>query len=490
MQFPDPDYMKRIRHKAVGSIGWASLESAGGAIAAFASIFVLTRVLPPAIFGASALVIALVSIVEIMISAFFVDALVQRRSLSTAHVDAAFAAVCITSLSAAAVICGFSRTISLAYGDPALQLLFCVATASILFTGLSAVPAALLTRKLRMKQLAIRTLLGRCVSIGVTLGCALAGWGVWSFVLGTVAGNGLMAAFLWTRMARKPRLRFSWIRTVELLRFGVFSGIEQSLWLATSRVITAVVGLSHSHTEIGHLSFAMRFVETLQNLIGGVTSRLALPLFSGLQHDRTDLKQAFLTASRIAACVSTPVFFGVAVLSDVILATLFSPQWAPAAELITILAFAACGGQLFSFFGPYFKAIGRPELTLFGVVVTFVLATSGAMLSSGRGMTIAAGAYLARLLFTIPYCWAMMARVSNIGAGEHFRSIASSLLASGLATMLVFGVKLGSTPVLGPLTNLVLLGGLGAVSFLGAMLIIDGATVRQVLSIGRRVTTR
>lgn len=482
--------MKRIRHKAVRSIGWAALESAGSAIAAFTSIFVLARVLSPAIFGASALVIALVSIVEIMISAFFMDALVQRRSLNTAHVDAAFASVCIVSLVAAAVICGFSRTISLAYGDPALELLFCVATASILFTGLSAVPAALLTRKLRMKQLAIRTLLGRFVSIGVTLGCALAGYGVWSFVLGTVAGNGLIAAFLWTRMARKPRLRFSWFRMVELLRFGVFTGIEQSLWLGTSRVITAVVGLSHSHTEVGYLSFAMRLVETLQNLIGGVTARLALPLFSGLQHDRSDLKHAFLTASRIAACMSTPVFFGVAVLSDVILAALFSPQWGPAAELITLLALATCGGQLFAFFGPYFKAIGRPEFTLFGVIVTFAFATSGAMLSSGRGIAIAASAYLARLLFTIPYCWAMMARVSNIGAREHIRSIASSLFASGLATALVFVVKLGSTVVLAPLTNLVVLGVLGAVAFVGAMLVIDAATVRQVISIGRRATSR
>ena len=485
-----PDHMKRLRQKAVRSLPWAVLESAGSAIFGFVSIFVLARVLGPEVFGAAAVVIALVTIVEIMISSLFVDALVQRRPLHIAHIDVAFVMVCAMSLLAATSIFAFAGPISMAYGDIGLKPLFQVATVSILFTGLSAVPGALLTRKMRMKQLAIRSLLGRLVSIAITLGCALNGYGAWSFVLGTVVGNGLVAGFLWTRMARKPRLRFSWPRLAELMRFGIFTGIEQSLWLATSRVFTVIVGLSHTHAEVGYLNLAMRLVETLQGLIGGVTARLALPLFSGLQHDRADLKRAFLTASRITACVSTPVFFGVAILADVFLEALFDPRWAPAAELVSLLSLAACGALLFAFFGTYVKAIGRPELNLFGATVTFSLATVGALLSSGHGVVIAASAYLLRLLFTVPFYLVLLSRIAGIRARDHFRIIGPSLMAASLASAVVWAVKLGSPIVLAPLVKLLMLGMLGGITFIGCMIFLDAGTLRQFLSIGKRATSR
>lgn len=482
--------MKRIRHKAVRSLPWTVLESGGSAVAGVISIFVLARFLPPEAFGAAAVVFALVSIVEVMISAFFVDVLVQRRPLNTAHVDSAFVAVCALSVLTATAIFGFSGYVARAYGDIDLQPLIRVATASILFTGLSAVPNALLIRKLRMKQLAVRTLLGRVVSIAITLGCALNGYGVWSFVFGTVVGNGLIAGFLWTRMARKPRVRFSWLRLAELMRFGVFTGIEQSLWLATSRVFTAIVGLSHSHAEVGYLSFAMRLVETLQGLIGGVTARLALPLFSGLQNDRADLKRAFFTASRITVCLSTPIFFGVAVLADIFLAAMFDVKWAPAAGLISLLSLAACGAILFTFFGTYVKSIGRPELNLFGASVTFSLATFGAMLSAGQGVAVAASVYLLRLLLTVPFYLVILSRIAQIRARDYFNVVAPSLLAATTAGAVVLWIKPELSLALAPMTNLIALGILGGGIFFGLMAFLDLATLRQFLSIGKRATSR
>ena len=279
-------------------------------------------------------------------------------------------------------------------------------------------------------------------------------------------------------------------RSLELMRFGVFTGIEQSLWLGISRVFTAVVGFSHTQAEVGYLSLAMRLVETVQGLIGGVTARLALPLFSGLQHDRADLKRAYLAASRITACVSTPVLLGIAALSDVILAALFDPSWAPAGDLISLLALASAVALLFSFFGSFVKAVGRPELNIFGASVAFSLATLGAVLSAGHGVVIAVGTYLLRLLIVVPFYLFVLSKVGQITVRDYFRGIAPALVASTLAAATVFGVKQRFSIGAYPLADLVALGILGGIVYLGAMLILDAATLRQLLMIGKRATSR
>lgn len=206
------------------------------------------------------------------------------------------------------------------------------------FRLLRAVHAALLSRTLRFDRLAIAGVLSTVVSGVLSVGAAFMGAGVWALAIQIGAGSMINSAALWLVSDWRPNwhCRVSAIR--RLLNFGVWISLSGVLELLYSQGFALLIGRVYGVRELGLYNRAVG----VQQLPGGVFSsifvRVALPHFSALVNDTEALRRSVRTAICVAMFVNLPIMAGLALVSDLVIVTLFGDQWVQAAQILSVLA--------------------------------------------------------------------------------------------------------------------------------------------------------
>ena len=362
----------------------------------------MARLLEPDAFGTVALVVALVSFLEFWITAPFSESLVQRRSLQALHVDTAFWAMTGFGLLGCACCVILSGPISELYSDPTLRDLIRVSSLSLLMTGLNGLPAIMLQRRLRVRELAKRGIAGQAAAVATAVTLAMLGFGVWSIVFGDLVGKAVATIVLWIGYPGRPRLRFSRAHLFGLLRFGANTAFEWFLWVFALRIFVAVIGYFHGPTALGYLHLATRVTDTVVQFLRGVSNRFYLPVFSALQDDESRLRLVVVQASRINVAVSAPTFLGLAAIAPIAVEVVLGARWLPAVPLIQILCLFWVLDNAVAAFGPYLKAIGKPSTVILpalaATIVSFVVAFAAVDLSAEEAQV----GFGSRILLIVP----------------------------------------------------------------------------------------
>src|SRR5262249_27668553 len=98
------------------------------------------------------------------------------------------------------------------------------------------------------------------------------------------------------------------------------------------------------HLPVMHFSFALWSV--------------MFPLYSTIQKDIPRLGRAFLLTVSLTAVVTTPVFFSMAVVPEIVIGGLFGEQWKPAAATFQVLCLSGPFVAMMRVFGAVTNARG------------------------------------------------------------------------------------------------------------------------------------
>src|SRR5262249_55170477 len=135
-----------LRQRVVRAVLWSSAGSWGRQVLSFALYAALARIVGPDAFGVVALAGIYISLTEVFVSHGLGTALVQRKDLEAAHIQSAF----WLNVSVAVVLVGVSFVVAGAvaalFGEPRLTGVLRWLSCSLLLTGLTAIPSAILTR--------------------------------------------------------------------------------------------------------------------------------------------------------------------------------------------------------------------------------------------------------------------------------------------------------------------------------------------------------
>lgn len=151
---------------------------------------------------------------------------------------------------------------------------------------------------------------------------------------------------------------------------------------------TLLLGLFASAGEVGWFAVAMRLVTLVQMVPEAVTAAL-LPRVAGDEGGRPDLTAR---AARLVSVVSGGILLVLAVFAPLIVATLFSPEFLPAATMIRILALGAAAVCLGKVFASYLLGTRRPG-TVSVAVASGLIANAGIFLCLLPGLGVYAAAW-------------------------------------------------------------------------------------------------
>ena len=401
-----------------------------------ASILILARLLDPADYGVLAMVTAIVGIAEVVRDFGLAPAAIQARTLSDRERSNLFWLNGLIGFALALCVAALAQPIAALYGDPSLALITLCIAPTFAFNGLATQPRAHLGRQMRFFRLTISEVAPQIVALGVAVFLAANGAGYWALVAQQLVQSFLSAVLALSLCGWLPTW---WSRTTSVRRFVRYgAGVlgTQLVIFASANVDSVLIGLRFGPGPLGFYNRAFQMLVLPLNQFSSPSTRVALPILSRLESDRASFDRFLLRGQLLVGWVVVPILLFASATSGVLVELLLGANWAPTAELFSILAIGGCFQALSYVTQWVFLATGTTASNLY-----FALVTRPVMIAIIAGTAfigpaaVAAGYSASVAIIWVLGTWWITKRVGAPGG---------ALVAQGIRTVTLFGVAAGA----------------------------------------------
>jgi len=422
-----------LSRSSITALVWSAVERWGGQLVALAVYMVLARMLGPDDFGLVALAGVYIAFVQVFVDQGLAAAIVQRSDLHSRHKDSAFWLSLVIGL----VLAGFSillaSPIASLLGEPVLAELIPWLSLSIVFASLTSVQLGLLQRRLEFRPLAVRTLVATAVGGFVGVVMALNNAGVWSLVAYQLVSGGLRLILLWRSSDWRPGTEVSVRAFADLMPFSLSMLGVRLLELVNRQGDKLIIGLLLGPAALGLYALAYRLYKTLNMLLSGFVSEVALSSFSALQHEPELLRSAYYKASRVAALVAFPSFALTAGLAAIGVPWVLGDKWAASVPVLQWLALAGALECVLFFNANLMVALGKAHWRLGVASLNAVLNLVGFAVAARFGIEWVAMVYAVRAWLVAPLPYFLVGRLISFDVWRYVGALRVPTLAAALA---------------------------------------------------------
>lgn len=358
-----------------GAVGWSFVMTGGQQIITLVITFVLAAVLGPEAFGTVAMAAVYVAFAQLMVRQGMVPAIVQRKRITTAHLDTAFwmtMAMTTVMMALSVLLAPWWASVN---DLPELTTVIWWLSLTIPLKGLTVVQEGLMRRRMRFKSLAARTNGAALIGGAVGVIAAFAGAGIWALVAQQIVGALVEVLTLWWVSEWHAGRFFRREAARDLLSFTSGSMLASLGTFVNNRGDALIIGLFFGPIAVGLYRLAARIVNVVVDVSARALQQATLPELARLQDDRERFRERTTEVLRTTALLSLPAFAVLAGAAPALLG-LLGEEWEPAAVPLQLLC---VGGVVRSFglvVGAVLQATGRPHL--FAVVTWGAAALSTA----------------------------------------------------------------------------------------------------------------
>ncbi|WP_372719820.1 MOP flippase family protein [Novipirellula sp.] len=348
---------------AVSAVRWSAASKYGAQAVQFAVSLLLARLLAPEYFGLIGMATVVTGFASTLKNLGFNAAIIQRDDVDHALLSTLFWVNLGFCCLITAFLMAASPLVAWVYQDVRVTPIVAVLSLNILLNSFATIPSALLQKRLEFKKLAIREIGGVAAS-GITgVGCALAGLGVWSLVLASLAMTIANLVLLNIVESFRPRFTLDTARLQACLKFGLnLTGFNIFNYFSRN-ADNLIIGIFLGPIALGYYSLAYKLMLLPRDSVTAVVTRVLFPMLATVT-DETRLADIYRRTCNAIALVTFPMMAMLAFLATPLVVVVLGEKWLPAVPLIQILAFIGAIQSVGSTAGQVFLAKGRPDLML------------------------------------------------------------------------------------------------------------------------------
>ena len=479
---PAPEFRDQVRSAVI----WRSGTQIFSQLLAWASTFLVIRILSPSDYG----LYAMTGVVMVLLGLFngysFANAVIQDRTAGKEQLRQLFGLLIVINGALATLQVATAPLVATYFGQPMVTDLLRAQALIYLTNPFLSLGYAVLSRQMDFRKQAQVNMASAVLGALTALAGALAGLGVWTLVVAplvtfTSRAFGMAAlarAFMW------PSFDFRAARTIA--NYGGVVMLGQIFWFLQTQADIMVAGRVLTAGELGYYTTALFLAQLFVNKVVPPLNEVAFSAYARIQDDPAAVANGFLASVRVVMLLAIPFCLGLAAVSEPAIATMLGTKWLPAAPLVTLLALAMPFMTLHVMFAPATSAIGRPGIAtrsaILGALIMPAAFLTGVLVDEARGIALA-------WLLGYPLLTAITAHWSLPIIGATKRQLLATLwppvLAGGLMIGAVSAVDM-ATDSLGQALRLVLLVATGGVSYGLVMLLFAPDRLREVLDYARR----
>lgn len=407
-----------LDRKITSSLAWMSAGSWIEQAVNFAVFAILARLLGVEAFGLVAMAAAFVLISEFLVRESISEVLLTSDEPTNDRLNSVFWLLAGFGTALTLILVLSAGPVGWFYDSPQIEPLLLALSPTVLMIALTAVPVAILRRKMQFRILALRAVAGVIVGGMVGIGMALAGYGVWSLAGQRLAQVGTNIVMAWAAVAWRPARMPAFDHIKQVMRFsGQVVGLRAAEFLGL-QLPAIIVGATLGPVQVGYYTVAWRVVEIASFLIATPLRMVSQPAFNLTTRSGGVASILLLDIMRLSGLVIFPAFAGLAVLSEPVLVLLFGEKWAPATPvlgILSVLGIYLCIEKVQQSFCLAAGRIGRLSALAWAEVF---LATVLVILVSSLGLTAVTAAFVASYLLIWILRFRNIALIADVPIGQ------------------------------------------------------------------------
>ena len=254
----------------------------------------------------------------------------------------------------------------------------------LLLEGLASVPLTHFEAGLRIGRSVVPELARTLSYCTGALAFALAGWGVWSFVLAMIGSQALYAALLWWRARPTMELRYERGRTLTMLASSIPLG---SIWLLAFAVTYAdalILGSRFPDAVVGGYMFAYVWAFFASRVLQQPIGRALYPALVQFGDQPAQQFLAYRLATKVLLAIEVPAALFLFLNADLVVQILGGVRYADQADLLRLLAFAPLIDPLGRFGGELLVARNRDRDRILSLVLHLTALVAGGLYLAHR----------------------------------------------------------------------------------------------------------
>lgn len=473
-----------LRSQVRSAVIWRSGTQILGQVIAWASTFLVIRILSPADYGLFAMTQVILVLLNMMNGYGLASAVIQKAEIDDRAVRQLFGMLIL--LNAGLALAQFlAAPLAAAYfRHPQVGELLRVQAALYMTTPFIALPYALLSRRMEFKRQSAVNLMSAVLGAIAAFAGAVGGLGVWTLVLApavmwTTRAAGMMWAAQWWRMPS-----FDFRGAGGIARYGGLMAAGQMFWFVQSQADVFIAGRTLPAYELGIYTTSLFLAQIFVSKFVPPLNEVAFSAYARIQDDGASMAAAFLTSVRTIFLAAMPFYLGLAVVADPLVSVVLGEKWLDTGPIVALLALAMPFMTLQVLFAPASDARGHPEISARNSATGAVVLGIAFLVGAHWGVRGLAIAWIA----AYPLYLAICARRTLPVIGVRAQAVAAAVVVPVLAaTVMAAAVWLldRALPVLSPVARLVILIPAGGLIYLAVLLAVARDMIRETIDLVR-----
>jgi teichuronic acid exporter len=436
--------------------------------------------------GVAAIAISLFPALDLLADMGLSAAVIQRDDHSEEKISTVFWLNLFMSLALFVILAGvIGPGLAWLQDAPVVAALLGAYGLKLVWQNAYVMPAALMRRELRFKELSIIRIIANVAEFVGKVGSAALGAGIWCFVIGPAArvivtGIGVQICHPW-----RPRFVLKLREAIDWAVFGFKASASQILFHLYTNVDYQIVAYFIGKEATGLYTLAYLVVLEPCKVIGEVIIQIAFPTFAKLKYHKDRLIGQFIEFTRMNLVVML-LFLGVVFVSaEELLFAFWGPERVPAAPIMQVLCVVGVLRAVSFVPPPLLDGIGRPGLTLrYMVVASVVMPVSFVIGAVTLGKALGALSVAIAWAVGYPIAFAVLAYLAlnqlELSAGAYVRKVIGIPICATIAMLASAGVRWLVLPHVPPLVSLLVTGAVMMGLFLLLLGFTQGISPRSV----------
>lgn len=358
------------------SFAFAISDRAISTVVAFLSMAVISRILTPAEIGVFLVASSLVFLIEAFRDFGVAACIVQERDLTQKFVQTAFTIMTLLSLVLGGMIFLAAGWIAAFFDEPEMTLMIRIACLAFIAAPISNPLLALMRRDMAFGAVAWTNILSTIVNSGLSIGLALAGYGAFSLIWGSV-GAAFIACVV--ALVARPDLwvfRLTLAEWRRVVPFGFWTTLVTILGMVFESFPRFILGRILGFTAVGIFSRALSLSQLVEKTLLSAVQPVIMSDFAARFRSGEQLAKRYLTGLELVATLQWPAMACLAILADPIVRLLLGSQWLEVIPILQIVAIAGMALFPASLTLPVLVAMGQIRDMAIVSLILFVISTS------------------------------------------------------------------------------------------------------------------
>lgn len=324
----------------------------------------LARILMPEEYGAVAMVLIVINIINPLVTNGLGTALIQKKDADELDFSTMFYTGLAIALLFYAAVYFFAPVIAEIFQQPVLVPVLRVIMLRLPVAAVNSIQQAYVSKNLMFQKFFKATLLGTIVSAFVGIGMAYKGYGVWALAGQYLTNVTIDTLMLFLTVEWRPKLLFSYTRMKSLFSYGWKIMATGFIGSICTQLKSMLIGIKYTSADLSFSSQGEKIPSFLASNIETTIDSVLFPAMATFQHDTKKMKSAVRRSMKTSAYIIMPFMFGIAAVSERFIMLILSDEWLASVPYMKI----ACIQNGINMLGMVnlqaIKALGRSDISL------------------------------------------------------------------------------------------------------------------------------